>query len=174
MRLFALCVVGLALVAIEPAPARGEPGFGSYVVAIGEGLAGTTEPVHTPVAAVAAGWGTEGFTQSVAVGWAWGSRQIGGLFPGSKLSRIQLDGRHARDRSSLAATFGWYDNTLVSLGIDAGVRADPDGAGPTARLSLGIRGVVLRLAGGVDLGHPTRVVGSAELAVELLDLIGVI
>jgi hypothetical protein len=174
MRRFALGIAGLALEVVAPAAARGEPGFGSYVVAIGEGLAGNTEPVHTPIAAVAAGWGSEGATQSVAIGWAWGSRQIGGLFPGSKLSRIQLDGRHARDRSSLAATYGWYDNTLISAGIDAGIRADTDGAGPTARLSLGLRGVALRLVGGIDLGHTARLVGSAELAVELLDLIGTI
>lgn len=161
------------LVALRPAPAGacGVPDLGDAMAEVAESLAGKTEAVSTPVVVLGGGASSEGSAQSVAIGWAWGERQVGGLFPGSSITRVLVDVTHA-DQSSVAVTYGWYDNSLLSAGFDAGVRADASGAGPTARLTLGVRGVGVRLTGGLDVGSDTRLVGAAELVVEVLDLTG--
>ena len=83
--------------------------------------------------------------------------------------------RHATDAKSLSLTYGWYTTSLLSIGVDAGAEAQLTGVralGPTARVTLGARGVGLRLTGGVGFGEDTHPTGAAEIVIDVMDVSG--
>jgi hypothetical protein len=158
---------GIAAVLLSSAaPAHADDGPCCSIVGVEH-----TEDVSTPLVAVAAGMSTDGLQESATIGWGWGTRERGVMFAGSLISRILLDLRHG-ERSSFALTYGWYETGgLGSAGFDLGAMAEASGAGPTMRLTLAERGLGVRLSTGIAIGHETHMVGSAELVVEVMELV---
>lgn len=166
-----LLVVALAVVRVAPAHACGVPRFGEDMAAVAQALVGAEEDFDSPLLVLGAGTSSDSSARSIAVGWGWGKRQVGGMFPGSSLSRVMFELRQS-DHRSFAATYGWYGNHLASLGFDGGISASAAGVGPTARLTLGLHGIGVQLAAGVEFGPAPRPYGAAELVVDVLDLTG--
>jgi hypothetical protein len=188
-----LAVVPAALaVALPPrqAEACGVVPFGRLLADLAIGLEGKHEPISEPVVIPAVGATSSlGWSGGVSMGWAWGHRQIGGLFPGSTVKRVLVHVRRPlggsetgedvalrvaspteppRAPTHLALTYGWFDNTLIDGGLDLGIAGTSTSQlGPIAQLTLGARGVGVRLSGGVELGEVTRTMGSAELVVDV-------
>jgi hypothetical protein len=152
-------------------------------------LGGTNESISTPIVIAGAGMSTDGLAGTVSVGWAWGKKQSGGLFPGSSLQRVMLgyrapfDGRDTgaaiarsmdgvtatSDRpAQLALTYGWFDNAILDFGLDVGVAGSSERLGPTAAFTIGGRGIDLRFTGGVQFGDSARFAGAAELVVDVM------
>lgn len=177
MRLVIAVLVALAA-ATRPAAACGVPDFGMLLADLSKGLASKYTPVHTPLLVIGSGAATDGHVVSLAVGYGWGQRDDSWLFPGTTLKRVLLGIRSdaGMETTALSSTFGWYTNTFGSLGFDVGAEAQMSGRrglGPTSRLTLGAKGVALRLTGGALFGDGApRVTGAAELVVEVMDLGG--
>lgn len=162
------------LLAARPADACGVPDFGAILVDVAKAFDPKTEPVHTPLVTIGGGATTAGNSGSLLVGYGWGERDRGGLFPGSALTRVMVGTRHAPDASAVSLTLGWYQTQVGSAGFDFGVEHDfADGAtGPIARLTLGVSGIAARLGGGFMFGGgDTRLAGQAEIVIEVLDLV---
>jgi hypothetical protein len=168
-------VLALAATA-RPAAACGVPDFGMILADVAKAFETKTTPVHTPLLIVGGGATTEGDMGSVAVGYGWGEKEDSWLFPGTTITRVLLGLRSSGgDATAMSATIGWYTNTIASLGFDAGAEAQMSGTrglGPTARLTLGVKGVAMRFTGGAMFGDETRFSGAAELVVEVMDLGG--
>src|SRR5262245_26987849 len=94
-------IVGVVALAAMPRPADacGVVSLGDIIANID--FSGTTESTATPIAMATAGMTTEGWSGGVAIGWAWGEHQEGGLFPGSNLTRVLL---HVRRPFASAAS----------------------------------------------------------------------
>jgi hypothetical protein len=160
----------------RPASACGVPDVGMILADVAKAFETKTTPVHTPLIVVGGGSSTEGQIGSVAVGYGWGEKEDTWLFPGTTITRVLVGLRsNGDDTTAMSATVGWYTNTIASLGLDAGVEAQMSGTrglGPTARLTVGLKGVAMRFTGGAMFGDETRFAGAAELVVEVMDLGG--
>jgi hypothetical protein len=160
----------------RPAAACGVPDFGMILGDIAKAFETKTTPVHTPLLVLGGGATTEGQMGSVAVGYGWGEKEESWLFPGTTIKRVLLGVRsNGADATVMSATFGWYTNTIASLGLDAGAEAQMSGTrglGPTARLTVGAKGLAMRFTGGAMFGDETRFSGAAELVLEVMDLGG--
>ena len=173
MKLVVVCFAAVATLALaRPAVACGVPDFGA---AIAEAFREETTEIHTPVAEVGGGWSTQtGDGQfALAAGYAWGEHKEGWLFPGSSVTRVMASVRMNRETTSVAATYGWYQNQVLTAAFDLGAEAQVSGtrgAGPTARLSVGAGPLALQLGGTVLLGDETRFAASAAVVVEVMDL----
>ena len=161
------------------ARACGVPEFGMILSDVAKAFETKTTKVHTPVVVAGGGTSTEGGVASVGVGYAWGIKEESWLFPGSTVKRVLLNMRtDTHDTTAVAATFGWYQNHLVSAGLDLGAEAELSGTraiGPTGRLTLGAHGLAVQLTGGVMFdGDQPRYEGAAQVVVEVMDLTGVL
>jgi hypothetical protein len=172
-----ISMVLAATVAAGPAAhACGVPDFGDVIADVASSLDGKTSHVAVPVVELG-DWGIEGGTRSLGVGYSWGTREVGGVFSGSSLTRIMGNARFEPHQAALAVTYGWYETTLLSGGLDLGVEANvhgDTGVGPTARLTLGIHGFDVQLTGTARLGATDPLAGAALVVVEVPELVGAI
>jgi len=175
MKLVAATVLAL-VAAARPVAACGVPDFGMMLADVAKAFETKKTPVHTPLLVLGGGSTTEGQMGSVAVGYGWGEHEESWLFPGTTIKRVLVGVRtNGDDSTAMSATFGWYTTALLSLGFDAGAEAQMSGTrglGPTARLTVGLKGVGMRFTGGAMFGDETRMSGAAELVVEVMDLGG--
>jgi 3-hydroxy-3-methylglutaryl CoA synthase len=74
----------------------------------------------------------------------------------------------------MSLTYGWYENQILSAGFDVGAEATRTGLGPTTRFTLGAGGIAFRVTGGVTFEPDPHVVASAEVVLELADIVGVL
>jgi hypothetical protein len=166
----------LALVAAasHPAAACGVPDFGAYLVAVAESLDPKSKPISTPLLVIGGGFTSEGGMPSVNVGYGWGEKDQGGLFPGSSITRVLAGIRSNGTNTVTSLTYGWYTNGLGSLGFDVGAEAQLSGTqsiGPMTRLTVGSGGIALRFTGGAQFGgDEPRLAGAAEVVLELMDI----
>jgi hypothetical protein len=171
-----LVATATALVGLAPrADACGVPDLGMMLADVARAFETKTTPVHTPMLVVGGGTTTEGGMASVAAGYGWGEKADSWLFPGTTVKRVLLGLRTDGDATAISTTFGWYTNAIGSLAFDAGAEAQVSGArglGPTARLTLGAKGLAVRVTGGAMFGDEPRFVGAAELVLEVMDLGG--
>lgn len=164
-------IVALGVCAViamaRPAPARacGVVNLGGVVADVAQNLAGRSEDVSTPLVLVGGGKSEVGSALSASLGWGWGKRQRGGMFPGTSINRVLVDITHT-DRTRVAATYGVYNTTMIPIGLDAGLVADATGVGPVGRFTLAMRGVGVRLSGGGIIGQDPRLIGTVELVVD--------
>ena len=123
-----------------------------------------------PLVIASGGITSDGLGAGGNIGLGWGRRIIGGCQEGVMLTRV-LVGVTRADHTTASATYGWYGSDTISGGFDVGVEADHTGGGPIARLTFGFYGVALRLTGGAIAGTDTRLVGSAELVIDITDIV---
>jgi hypothetical protein len=168
MRKLIIAVAAAGALAPRVAGACGVVNFGEVFADIAKSLVSTEERVSTPDVIVGL---DSGGTVGGSVGWAWGERAHGGLFPGSSVERVLVD-LHADH--SYALTYGWYDNTLLGLGFDFGAETNHDGVGPTARLTLGLPAVALRFTGTMALygGPNPKFDDRAEIVFDMTEVVG--
>ena len=172
MKAALIAAAGL-LVAARPADACGVPDFGQMLVDVAKAFDPQTEKIETPLVAIGGGTTTDGQAGSISVGYGWGERDRGGLFPGSALTRVMVGARRDADTTALSLTYGWYETQIGSLGFDFGVEHQLDqGTGPIARLTIGTGGIAARLGGGYMFGtnRDSYASGQVELVIDLLDL----
>jgi hypothetical protein len=129
-------------------------------------------PVSTPLVVAAGGVDRRGAGASLDAGWGWGSHD-GGVVAVTVIQRVLASVRQGA-RTSVALTWGLYGTAELSAGIDAGVMADGDGAGPIVRATIGVRGAGLRFTGGAAFDRAATARGVAELAlvVDVMDVAG--
>lgn len=169
----AAAIALVVVTASHSASACGVPDLGAMLA---DAFEETHEKIETPVVVLGLGASTEGTAYSGALGYAWGTKDDGWLFPGSTVTRVLVGVRSDGSDTSLSATYGWYDSHLLAAGLDLGAEAQVTGTqgfGPTGRLTLGIKGVALRLTGGAKVGDDkARFTGAAEVVFELTDIAG--
>jgi hypothetical protein len=164
----ALSIVGLVALA-RPARAS-EYRLSDVVSAVDEALAEKPTPISTPLVELGGGVGLDGAIASAAIGWGWGERDHG-LFPGSAVTRVLLDGTYHPGASLATLTIGWYQTSFLDLGFDGGVEARGTTLGPTGRVTIGLHGIGARFgAGALFGGARTDVTASAELVIEVMEL----
>ena len=168
-----LAIAALLVVVLgaRPAAACGVPDFGAIFADVARAFQTKETKVDTPVVVLGYGTTTEGRMLSLAAGYAWGVYKDDWLFDGSSLKRVLVNVRSDGDEdTAIATTFGWYSSQGVLAAFDIGAETQVTGTfgiGPTARLTLGIGGVGLRLFGGVMVGEESRSTAGAELVLDL-------
>jgi hypothetical protein len=171
--------IAVAVLAPRSADACGVPDLGMILTDVVRAFETKTTPVRTPVVVAGGATSTAGRVATIGVGYAWGKKEQSWLFPGSRVQRVLLNLRtDARDNTAVAATYGWYQNHLVSLGLDVGAEAELTGlggVGPTARAMVGVRGIGVQLTGGMMFGgEQTHHTAAAAVVVDVMDLTGVL
>ncbi len=160
--------------AARPAGACGVPDFGAVLAGVAEAFDPKTERIGTPLIVLGGGATSDGTMGSVALGYGWGDKDHGGLFPGSTITRVLLGLRSDGDLTYSSLTYGWYTNAIGTLGLDLGAEAQLSGTrslGPVTRLTLGTSGVAVRFSGGAQFnGANARVTGAAEIVLDVMDL----
>lgn len=174
MKVAAVSVAVLVTTLSARADACGVYDFGGMLAEVAKAFETKVTPVNTPLLEVGGGATTDGTMASIAVGYGWGEREDGFLFPGTTLSRVMLGVRSDGAESAVSATYGWYTNALGMLALDLGVESRSDRmsrtVGPTAKVLLGTSGVGVRLTGGAQVTDGVQFAGAAELVVEVMDL----
>ncbi len=135
------------------------------------------ESVVAPMAVAGGGGGIDGTTVSAAAGIGWGDHHLDGAFgDGAALQRAMIGVRHDR-ATATSLTYGWFDDEIVSAAFDLGAEVEVTGAhglGPTARVTLGVRGIDVQLAASYLFAAQSHATVSVEMVVDIPDLAGTI